>query len=114
MPQHEIADDHVLHAELLYEFERRVSRLDVRSTLHEVTSPVHQHLVRATIDDTLQQAVLTRDAPTASIVLPGVTIGRILATGLGLVGIGCLVWFRLYSVRSASSGTARVARRAGQ
>lgn len=60
-----VVEDHVLDAEILYEFSREVTQLRVTSTLYEITRPGHQHLTSANLNGTIHETVLNAANPTA-------------------------------------------------
>jgi hypothetical protein len=101
MQRQQIADDHMLQAELVYTFDRAVRELRVASTLDTVTSAQHVHHVRADIDDQAYQALLTPANRTVTFLIGGVTFGRVLAVLIGLAGLAALIAFRLRQHRRA-------------
>jgi hypothetical protein len=81
MTRHELIDEHTARIELAYTFPTSVSRLEVTSTIDQLSHrPDHQHFVTAMISGTRRDAVLdagnrtavfeTRWSPRASIWLP--------------------------------------------
>ncbi len=101
MQRQQIADDHMLQAELVYTFDRAVRQLRVASTLDTITSAEHVHHVRADIDAQAHQALLTPANRSVTFLVGGVTIGRVLAVLIGLGGLAALLVFRLLQRRRA-------------
>jgi hydrogenase/urease accessory protein HupE len=64
--RYRVIEDHVLEMELLYQFSQVVTRLQVTSTLGEITQPAHQHLASANLDGTTYEAILNTANPTAT------------------------------------------------
>lgn len=60
-----VVEDHVLDAEIVYEFPQELTQLRVTSTLHEITRPGHQHLTSANLNGTIHEAVLNAAHSTA-------------------------------------------------
>lgn len=59
-----VVEDHVLDAEIVYEFSREITQLRVTSTLYEITRPGHQHLTSANLNGTIHEMVLNAANPT--------------------------------------------------
>jgi hypothetical protein len=94
MAEQRIADDHLLHAALVYTFANPVRELRVESTLDTVTAPDHVHQVRADIDGESYQTLLTPANRSVTFLAGGVTIGRIAVVLAALGGFGALVGVR--------------------
>ena len=60
-----VVEDHVLDAEIVYQFPQDVTQLSVTSTLYEITRPGHQHLTSANLSGTIHEAVLNAANTTA-------------------------------------------------
>jgi hydrogenase/urease accessory protein HupE len=60
-----VIEDHVLDAEIVYEFSQEITQLRVTSTLDQITRPGHQHLTSANLNGTVHEAVLNAANPTA-------------------------------------------------
>jgi HupE / UreJ protein len=60
-----VVEDHVLDAEIVYEFPQDVTQLRVTSTLYQITRPSHQHLTSANLDGTIHEAILNAANQTA-------------------------------------------------
>jgi hydrogenase/urease accessory protein HupE len=60
-----VVEDHVLDAEIVYEFPQEVRQLRVTSTLYQITRPGHQHLTSANLNGTIHEAVLNAANQTA-------------------------------------------------
>lgn len=60
-----VVEDHVLDAEIVYEFPQEVTQLRVTSTLDQITRPGHQHLTSANLNGTVHEAVLNAANTTA-------------------------------------------------
>jgi hydrogenase/urease accessory protein HupE len=60
-----VIEDHMLDAEIVYEFPQEVTQLRVTSTLYQITRPGHQHLTSANLNGTIHEAVLNAANPTA-------------------------------------------------
>jgi len=66
-----------------YQFRSRVERLDVESTLHEVTVPNHIHLLHAERNGKTDQAILDSTFPSASLAFRPPTLLELLAEQAG-------------------------------
>lgn len=60
-----VTEDHMLDAELVYQFPQEVTQLSLTSTLDQITRPGHQHFASATLNGTIHEAVLNAENPTA-------------------------------------------------
>jgi len=69
-----VVEDHILDAEIVYEFPQEVTQLRVTSTLYEITRPGHEHLTSANLNGTIHEAVLNAENPTALFSSGGATI----------------------------------------
>lgn len=56
----------LLQMRILYVFEQPVTALDVKSTLHEIMPPGHQHLMNVRLNGTLHEAILDALTPQAA------------------------------------------------
>jgi hydrogenase/urease accessory protein HupE len=64
LTQYKLFEDHLVDAQLIYEFPQEVRQLRVTSTLDQITRPSHQHLTSADLDGTIHEAVLNSANPT--------------------------------------------------
>jgi hypothetical protein len=102
MQRQQIVDDHVLQADLVYTFVRPVRELRVESTLERATSPGHIHHVRADIGGEAFQALLTPGNRTTTLLVGGITIGRIVIVLLAMGGLAALIALRLVGRRHSA------------
>ena len=58
-----VVENHVLDMELVYQFPQDVNKLEVTSTLYQITQPDHQHLTSAKLNGTTHEAVLNSANP---------------------------------------------------
>ena len=93
--RHEIVDDHVLRLDIRYAFGHDVKRVDLASTLDALLGPTHQHFLTARINGELRRAVLDATNRTAHFDASRVTLGRLAAVGLALLGLGLLAAYRM-------------------
>ena len=93
--RYEITDEHVLHIDLRYTFDRAIRRLEVTSTLHELARPDHEHLIMATIDGRPIRERLTAGHQTASFLVSGFSMGRLAAAASAVLVLLGLVLLRL-------------------
>jgi hydrogenase/urease accessory protein HupE len=59
-----VVEDHVLDAEIIYEFPSEVKQLRVTSSLHQITRSGHQHLTSANLNGIIHEAVINAANPT--------------------------------------------------
>jgi hypothetical protein len=65
MARYGLIDDHVLDADIVYTFNRRIDDLVVRSTLDQITAADHQHVARVSYEGRSSEALLTASVPAA-------------------------------------------------
>ena len=101
LQRQQIVEDHVLRAELVYTFDQPVRDLRVESTLEAATTPSHVHSVQADINGETFQALLTPQHRSASFLVGGFSIGRLLVALLACAAVAAGVAVRLASRHSA-------------
>lgn len=80
-----IVEDHILDMDLLYRFPHDLMRLEVISTLYQITQPAHEHLISVNIDGTVHEGILDAAAPSAVFATDD---GTYLQTVLSFIGLG--------------------------
>jgi hypothetical protein len=60
-----VIEDHVLDAELLYQFPKNITQLRLTSTIDQITRPGHQHLTSVNLNGTIREAILNSAHPAA-------------------------------------------------
>jgi hypothetical protein len=58
LKQYDIVEDHVIRMNLLYSFASDVTRVEVNSSLFQITRPGHQHLTSVNLDGVVHEGVL--------------------------------------------------------
>jgi hypothetical protein len=64
LEKYSVVEGHLVDMELNYEFGQDVTRLEVTSTLYQITQPTHEHLTSANLNGTVHEAVLNGANPT--------------------------------------------------
>ncbi len=63
LEKYSVVEGHVVDMELDYQFANDVTKLQVTSTLHQITQPTHEHLTSANLNGTVHEAVLNAANP---------------------------------------------------
>jgi hypothetical protein len=63
LEKYSVVEGHVVAMELNYQFAQDVTKLEVTSTMYQITQPTHEHLTSANLAGTVHEAVLNAANP---------------------------------------------------
>jgi hypothetical protein len=96
LERYAVRDGHVGQLDLLFTFDRDVTRLSMTSTLHRVLQPTHEHLTRVSFGADARQAVLDARMPEAAFGKNSEPYSATIVLGLlAAAGVGCVAVYQL-------------------
>jgi hypothetical protein len=102
LERYAVRDNHVAEFDLVFSFPENISRLTVRSTLHELLQPAHEHVISVSFDGASSTTLLDAATPERTFSAPRARITRrqaaLDAAAVLLVG---LVLYLLFTRRRA-------------